>query len=230
MTNPNPSPELHEAAYLIRKGGYFYRPNAQGYTASKAEAGRYTLAEAWSHSHPNGPDGPRDGIDHMLDDEPAAPKCAACDGTKVVSQGGHDTGCNACYVSPQTLPAPGEVERLRAALTKAKQAARYVAVGDGYYDPYANHIEAVDAVVDAALSFSVTPEKPLATVAAANAEGVATARMREAIDAGLRAFCSDTSDFTMSSAMRRAAADFIMGQPGMFPLATSCSQHEGAGR
>lgn len=38
------------------------------------------------------------------------PKCPACDGTKVVSQGGHDTGCDACYVSPQTLPAPGEVE------------------------------------------------------------------------------------------------------------------------
>lgn len=47
-------------------------------------------------------------------------------------------------------------------------------------------------------------------------EGVDSEAMREAIDAGLRAFCADTSDFTMSSAMRRAAADFIMGQPGMF--------------
>ena len=76
-------------------------------------------------------------------------------------------------LSPQTLPAPGEVERLREALTKAKQAARYVAVGDGYYDPYASHIEAVDAVVDAALSSSASPEKPLATVAAANDEAFA---------------------------------------------------------
>lgn len=120
--------ELREAMYLIRKGGYFYRPNAQGYTTSKAEAGRYTLAEAWSHSHPNGPTGPRDGMDYMLDDEPAASKCPACDGTKVVSQGGHDTGCNACYVSPQTLPAPGEVEGTREALaTCASMLEQYVA-------------------------------------------------------------------------------------------------------
>lgn len=40
---------------------------------------------------------------------------------------------------------------------------------------------------------------------------------RAAIDAGLRAFCSETGDFDMSSQMRRAAADHIMGQPGMFP-------------
>lgn len=46
-------------------------------TTSKAEAGRYTLAEAISYSHPNGPDGPRDGIDYMRDDEPAAPCLAS---------------------------------------------------------------------------------------------------------------------------------------------------------
>lgn len=45
----------------------------------------------------------------------------------------------------------GMVERLREALVKTKQAARYVAVGDGYFDPYASHVEAVDAIVDAAL-------------------------------------------------------------------------------
>jgi len=33
-------------AWLIRKGGYFYRPNCQGYTTIKAEAGRYYEAEA----------------------------------------------------------------------------------------------------------------------------------------------------------------------------------------
>lgn len=32
--------------YLIRKGGYYYRPNCSGYTTSKFEAGRYTKAEA----------------------------------------------------------------------------------------------------------------------------------------------------------------------------------------
>jgi hypothetical protein len=117
MTNPNPSPELHEAAYLIRKSGYFYRPNAQGYTTSKAEAGRYTLAEAWSHSHPNGPTGPRDGMDYILADEPVAPKCPACDGTKVVSQGGHDTGCNACYVDARAVPAPSLSTDVQSAAT-----------------------------------------------------------------------------------------------------------------
>ncbi|MBB4859679.1 hypothetical protein HNO88_003008 [Novosphingobium chloroacetimidivorans] len=50
------------AEYLIRKGGAYYRPNAEGYTNDRRRAGRFTLAEAISHSHPNGPDGPRDGI------------------------------------------------------------------------------------------------------------------------------------------------------------------------
>lgn len=67
-----PYPEDAHAAleprYLIRKGGAFYRPNAQGYTRVRSEAGRFTLAEAISQSHPNGPDGPRDGITYALDD------------------------------------------------------------------------------------------------------------------------------------------------------------------
>ncbi|WP_422057744.1 hypothetical protein [Sphingomonas sp.] len=53
------------AEYVIRKGGYYYRPNAQGYTPSVHEAGRYTLADAISLTHPNGPDGPRDGLSYM---------------------------------------------------------------------------------------------------------------------------------------------------------------------
>lgn len=32
--------------WLVRKGGYFYRPNGAGYTTRKIEAGRYTKAEA----------------------------------------------------------------------------------------------------------------------------------------------------------------------------------------
>ena len=54
-----------EARYFIRKGGAYYRPNAEGYTRDTAEAGRFTLDEAIAHSHPNGPDGPRDGIDYI---------------------------------------------------------------------------------------------------------------------------------------------------------------------
>lgn len=32
--------------YLVKKGSYFYRPNSQGYTALKFDAGRYTKSEA----------------------------------------------------------------------------------------------------------------------------------------------------------------------------------------
>ncbi|WP_282076339.1 hypothetical protein [Epibacterium ulvae] len=35
---------MHE--YLLIRNGYFYRPSAKGYTASCAEAGRFTKAEA----------------------------------------------------------------------------------------------------------------------------------------------------------------------------------------
>lgn len=55
-----------DAQYLICKYGMYYRANAQGYTGSVAEAGRYTLAEAIRHSHPNGPDGPRDGMSYKV--------------------------------------------------------------------------------------------------------------------------------------------------------------------
>lgn len=77
--------------YLIRKRGAYYRPNAEGYTCNRAEAGRYTLDEAISHSHPNGPNGPRDGIDYFPDTpasefsaskhEPMSHRCETC-GTK----------------------------------------------------------------------------------------------------------------------------------------------------
>ena len=66
MTDTPTSPtDQVEAAYLIRKGAYWYRPNAAGYTGRAHEAGRYTREEAYSYSHPNGPDGPRDGIDFL---------------------------------------------------------------------------------------------------------------------------------------------------------------------
>jgi hypothetical protein len=35
--------------WVIRKGGYFYRPSAQGYTSSLAEAGRWSKADAEDH-------------------------------------------------------------------------------------------------------------------------------------------------------------------------------------
>ena len=57
------------AVYLIRKYGGYYRPNCQGYTRFKEEAGRYTLAKAIRESHPNGPDGPRDGMTYIHEDD-----------------------------------------------------------------------------------------------------------------------------------------------------------------
>ncbi|MBS7669375.1 hypothetical protein [Croceicoccus gelatinilyticus] len=52
--------------YLIRKAGYYYRPNSQGYTTEISAAGLYTLAEAERITHPNGPDGPRDEMSYEL--------------------------------------------------------------------------------------------------------------------------------------------------------------------
>ena len=48
--------------FVVRKGGYFYRPKAEGYTQNIDEAGLFTELDAWRHSHPNGKDGPRDGL------------------------------------------------------------------------------------------------------------------------------------------------------------------------
>lgn len=54
--------EVEEGWLIYKAGRGWYRPNAQGYTNDPAEAGRYSLGEALSYSHPNGWDGPRDGI------------------------------------------------------------------------------------------------------------------------------------------------------------------------
>lgn len=66
-------PDIVERCYLIRKQGSWYRPNAKGYTSSAIQAGRYTLAEAERHTHPNGKDGPRDGMDYLHEDDVADP-------------------------------------------------------------------------------------------------------------------------------------------------------------
>lgn len=63
--------------FLIRKGGYFYRPNAQGYTANPNEAGRFTFSEAWDYSHPNGEYGPRDGITFIHESDVDSPAATA---------------------------------------------------------------------------------------------------------------------------------------------------------
>lgn len=39
--------------YVLRKRGYFYRPNASGYTGRIEEAARYTLKEATRREYPH---------------------------------------------------------------------------------------------------------------------------------------------------------------------------------
>ena len=56
------SDALRDGWLIYKTGRGWYRPNAQGYTAHPNEAGRYTLQDALSYSHPNGVDGPRDGL------------------------------------------------------------------------------------------------------------------------------------------------------------------------
>ena len=58
-----------ERKYLIRKQGCYYRPNERGYTTSAIQAGRYTRDEAEKITHPNGKDGPRDGMSVIHEDE-----------------------------------------------------------------------------------------------------------------------------------------------------------------
>ena len=38
----------------LKKRGYWYRPDACGYTSRENEAGRYTIEEAQEHAHPDG--------------------------------------------------------------------------------------------------------------------------------------------------------------------------------
>jgi len=58
--------------YLIFKDGRgYYRPGAGGYTLHAGEAGRFSLNDAIAYSHPNGQDGPRDGITYKHESEVA---------------------------------------------------------------------------------------------------------------------------------------------------------------
>lgn len=74
-----------EPRYLIRKNGYFYRPNAEGYTLCAHDAGRFTLEEAIRYSHPNGADGPRDGITYELA-PPATPSPKVQEGLREATE------------------------------------------------------------------------------------------------------------------------------------------------
>ena len=95
--------------YLIRKGGAWYRPNSQGYTGSAIQAGRYTKEDAIDITHPNGPDGPRDGMAYIHEDD------VICDDL-------------AAYTEQAA-----EIDRLREALESVIDAADSFCDGDGYF-------------------------------------------------------------------------------------------------
>jgi hypothetical protein len=64
--------------YLIYKDGRgYYRDKAQGYTLQADDAGRFSLEDAINSSHPNGPDGPRDGIRYIH--ESTIPRGSDCE-------------------------------------------------------------------------------------------------------------------------------------------------------
>ena len=66
-----------EPMFLICKYGGYYRPNCRGYTMQIHDAGRYTEAQAISETHPNGPDGPRDGMKYISEADALAGKWEA---------------------------------------------------------------------------------------------------------------------------------------------------------
>lgn len=66
MTPPTTGTSREER-FFIRKNGAYYRPNSRGYTTSAISAGRYTQEEAEKITHPNGPDGPRDGMSYIAE-------------------------------------------------------------------------------------------------------------------------------------------------------------------
>ena len=41
---------MTDRVYMIRKGGYWYRPESQGYTSVPADAGLYQIDDAISHA------------------------------------------------------------------------------------------------------------------------------------------------------------------------------------
>lgn len=59
-------------AYLIVKRGLYYRPNSQGYTGLKSEAGRYSLDDVPDRGGPN-----REGITCVHEDDAPeySPRC-----------------------------------------------------------------------------------------------------------------------------------------------------------
>lgn len=100
--------EAPEHGYLLVKGGLYYRPDACGYTGIKANAGRYSLAEAEYYHDPSA------GV--SVTHESIAPEfsCACYDDLK------------AQYLMQQRDDQDAEITRLRAELERVREAGQAV--------------------------------------------------------------------------------------------------------
>lgn len=102
--------------YLIVKRDLYYRPNAQDYTGIKDEAGRYSLEEAISHTHPNGADGPCDGLSYVAEED--APEYRNACYTDLMAR---HAGEKITRLTRERDAAQAEVARLTAALADAER-------------------------------------------------------------------------------------------------------------
>lgn len=118
-----------ETGYLIHKNGRgWYCPGAKGYTLNADEAGLFTRDEAFESSHPNGPDGPRDGL--TFEHESEVPNGSDCEKDLRI----HDLAVERDAlragkeeVSQDLSEAYGQIETLKAQLRGANDAADAIA-------------------------------------------------------------------------------------------------------
>lgn len=148
------APETQGEWLIYKEGRGWYRPNAQGYTCNSAHAGRYSREDALSHSHPNGLNGPRDGvtIHHEREIFTSAEPYAISPETeevyaaiaKSLGRGGYAVYDDA-LASPATPSAPAEieglVERLKDAAKSKHIAMMWPCVSEAATTLTAQHIE-----------------------------------------------------------------------------------------
>lgn len=157
--------------WLIHKAGRgWYRPNAEGYTNATSEAGRYSYEEALSYSHPNGWDGPRDGITlkHESEIDPPAPADNLVerlrDAERVREQMARDWSqfCEAMGVRFDTQEAVASELDARAAslLSRAQSAEARVKVLEEAVRPFANYAPFVEMFVDGRVLQGGSPVLP----------------------------------------------------------------------
>lgn len=106
--------------FLVLKHGYYYRPEAKGYTTIKGYAGRYSLEEV-AVRMPNGPEGSNDGISFIAEDD--APDFSPSADASIVAD----------YWERKATEYASQIEDMKAALADAAEGARRQAIRDCPY-------------------------------------------------------------------------------------------------